>query len=322
MPVIDERVSVSVCKILFATDFSVAAEKAATNARSVARRCGSRVELAHVLDPASLENYGEAVVGVVISDRREDAKEILATLTREFQAAGVEAEAKSLEGHFSAKLLLGLAKEEAIDLIVAGTEAKSGLEHLVLGSTAEQLLRAATCRVLTVGPKVAPAANAPFHPQRILYATDLAPDSADSAVFALSFAQEHGSPLYPCHVVDDLLASPDQRRHQFHAFQARLKHLVPQASYDWCTPQFVVAEGEVAEEILKLAAGLNADLIVVGAHRRSDWRSHLERGVVPSLLVNATCPVLSVCSRQQTLRFFPPYPVHALLHVRHTRWPQ
>ena len=295
MPVIDERVSVSVRTILLATDFSVVAEKAASYARSVARRYGSRVELAHVLDPASLENYGEAVVGVVISDRREAAKEILATLTRQFQAAGIEAEAKSLEGHFPAKLLLGLAREDDVDLIVAGTEAKSGLERLVLGSTAEQLLRAATCPVLTVGPKVAPADDAPFHPQRILYATDLASDSADSAVFALSFAQEHGSHLYLCHVVDDPLASPEQRRHQFHAFQARLKHLVPQASYDWCTPQFVVAEGEATEEILKLAAGLNADLIVVGAQRRSGWRSHLERGVVPSLLASATCPVLSVC---------------------------
>jgi len=295
MPVIDERVSVSVRKILLATDFSEAAEKAATYARSLARRYGSRVELAHVLDPAALENYGEAVVGVVISDRREARKENLATLTHQFQVAGVEAEAKPLEGHYPAKLLLGLAKEDGIDLIVVGTEAKSGLERLVLGSTAEQVLRAATCPVLTVGPRVAAAGNAPFHPQRILYATDLAPDSTDSAVFALSFAQEHGSHLYLCHVVDDPLASPEQRRHQFHAFQARLKRLVPQASYDWCTPQFVVAEGEATDEILKLAAGLNADLIVVGAHRRSGWRSHLERGVVPSLLANATCPVLSVC---------------------------
>ena len=295
MPVIDERVSVSVRKILLATDFSEAAEKAATYARSLARRYGSRVELAHVLDPAALENYGEAVVGVVISDRREARKENLATLTHQFQVAGVEAEAKPLEGHYPAKLLLGLAKEDGIDLIVVGTEAKSGLERLVLGSTAEQVLRAATCPVLTVGPRVAAAGNAPFHPQRILYATDLAPDSTDSAVFALSFAQEHGSHLYLCHVVDDPLASPEQRRHQFHAFQARLKRLVPQASYDWCTPQFVVAEGEATDDILKLAAGLNADLIVVGAHRRSGWRSHLERGVVPSLLANATCPVLSVC---------------------------
>ena len=295
MPVIDERVSVSVRKILFATDFSVAAEKAASYARSVARRYGSTVELAHVLDPATIETYEEAVVGVLLSDRREAAKEILKNLTHEFQAAGVDSEAKPLEGHFPAKLLLKLAADDGVDLIVAGTEAKSGLERLVLGSTAEQLLRAAECPVLTVGPKVPTAAEAPFHPQRILYATDLSPDSAKSAVFALSFAEDHGAHLYLCHVVDDPLASPEQRRQKFHAFQAKLKHLVPDSTYDWCSPQCVVTEGEATEEILKLAEGLNPDLIVVGAHRRSGWRSHLERGVVPSLLAEATCPVLSVC---------------------------
>lgn len=295
MPVIDERVSVSVRRILLATDFSQSAEKAATYARAVARRYGSKVDLAHVFDPATIENYGEAVVGVVASDRREEAKAILVNLAHRFQAAGVDAEAKSLEGHFPARLLLGLAREDEVDLIVAGTEARSGLERLVLGSTAEELVRAAECPVLTVGPGVASAEEVPFHPQRILYATDLRPDSAKSAVFALSFAQEHGAHLYLCHVVDDPLASPEQRRRQFHEFQTRLRHLVPDSSFDWCTPQCVVAEGEAIEEILKLAAGVNADLIVVGAHRGSGWRSHLERGFVPSLLASATCPVLSVC---------------------------
>ena len=295
MPVIDERVSVSLRKILLATDFSVAAQKAASYARSVARRYGSKVEMAYVLDPTSVESYEEAIAGVTIGDQRKVAKETLSSLAQAFQASGVDAEAKSLEGHQPAKQLLSLAREDGIDLIVVGTEAKSGLERLVLGSTAEQLLRAAICPVLTVGPRVTSAADEPFHPQGILYATDLAPDSAKSAVFALSFAEEHGSHLYLCHVVDDPLASPEQRRHQFHAFKAKLRRLVPDDTYDLCSPQCVVTEGEATGEILKLAEGLNADLIVVGAHRRSGWRSHLERGVVPSLLAEATCPVLSVC---------------------------
>ena len=295
MPVIDERISVSVRKILLATDFSVAADKAASYARSVARRYGSKVELAHVLNPPTVETYEEAIVGVMIGDRRTAKKETLRHLADAFQAAGIEAEPKSLEGHYPAKLLLDLAREDNVDLIVAGTEAKSGLERLVLGSTADQLLRAAVCPVLTVGPKVPLAEDKPFHPQRIVYATDLSPASAKSAVFALSFAEDHGAQLYLCHVVDDPLASPEQRRHQFRAFQAKLRHLVPESTYEWCTPQCVVAEGQASTEILKLAAGLKADLIVVGAQRRSGWRSHLERGFVPSLLAEATCPVLSVC---------------------------
>jgi len=295
MPVIGERVSVSVRKILFATDFSAAAEKAASYARAVARRYGSKVELAHVFDPSRVETYEEAIVGLPSDSRRQARRENLEQMRQEFVASGIETKAFSRKGYRPAAQLLELAKEDDVDMIVAGTQARAGLARLVLGSTAEQLVRGAECPVLTVGPMAPMAADTPFNPQRILYATDLTPESAKAAIFALSFAEAHGAHLYLCHVVDDQLASPEQRKHQFSAFESKLRHLIPDCTYDWCTPECVVAQGVAAERLLGLAAGLNADLIVVGAHRGASWRSHWEPGVVPSLLAQSTCPVLSVC---------------------------
>jgi len=57
MPVIEERVSVSINKILLATDFSSASEKAACYARALARHFASAVEIAHVFDPSVVTSY-------------------------------------------------------------------------------------------------------------------------------------------------------------------------------------------------------------------------------------------------------------------------
>jgi nucleotide-binding universal stress UspA family protein len=46
--------------------------------------------------------------------------------------------------------ILRLAKESKCDLIVLGTHGRTGLSRLVVGSVAEQILRNATCPVLTV----------------------------------------------------------------------------------------------------------------------------------------------------------------------------
>ena len=42
------------------------------------------------------------------------------------------------------------AREESADLIVMGTRGRTGLEHLILGSTAENVVRKSPCPVLTV----------------------------------------------------------------------------------------------------------------------------------------------------------------------------
>ena len=43
-----------------------------------------------------------------------------------------------------------MAKERAADLIVIGTHGRTGLDHLIFGSTAERVVRSAFCPVLTI----------------------------------------------------------------------------------------------------------------------------------------------------------------------------
>ncbi|WP_035356114.1 universal stress protein [Edaphobacter aggregans] len=293
MPVIGERVSISVKKILLATDFSSTSEKAASYARALARRFSSTVEIAHVFDPSVVKSYKEVLMGLPINERRRISNENLERLRDDFSASGIDARTISPEGHRPSAGLLRIAKEHEVDLIVAGTQSKSGVERLILGSTAEELIRNAKCPVLTVGPNAKPLGDAPLTFQTIVYATDFSAEAAKAAVYATSFAQDSGAHLYFCYVLQTVASW--KREFVDGAFQSALKRMIPESSYDWCNPECVVEHGDAAKTILDLAERVQADLIVLGARKASFWLTYVERGVTPDLLAQAACPVMTVC---------------------------
>jgi nucleotide-binding universal stress UspA family protein len=295
MPLIEEGVSVSVKKILFATDFSSMSEKAAAYAKALARRFSSTVEIAHVFDPSVVTSYEEAIVGLEANERLRIVSEDLERLRDDLSASGINARITLAEGHRPFATLLKLAKDHEVDLIVAGTESKSGVERLILGSTAEQIIRNAECPVLTVGPHVRIAGDAPLVFQTIVYATDFSAESAKAAVYALSFAQDSAAHLYFCYVLGLQINTTAKREFVDGAFRSALKRKIPESSYDWCRTECVVEHGEAAKAILELAERVHADLIVLGARKASFWLTHVERGVTPDLLAHATCPVMTVC---------------------------
>ena len=180
-----------------------------------------------------------------------------------------------------------------MDLIVAGTHSKSNMERLVLGSTAEQLIRSAACPVFTVGPHA--KQPPPLFFERIVYATDFLFEAAKAAVYAVSFAEDSGAHLYVCHVLGKQEASSGTRKLPDSAFYSALKQMIPDSSYDWCKPECVVEHGDAAEAILELAARVHADLIVLGAHKDWSWLTPEDRGIVPSVWSRATCPIMTAC---------------------------
>jgi nucleotide-binding universal stress UspA family protein len=287
--------SISVQRILLATDFSTVSEKATLYARALAQRFSSLVELAHVFDPSRVATYEDALLGLPVSERRQTSRDSLERLRNQFVSSGVETRTVSLEGHHPAPELLRVAKEQQIDLIVAGTTSKQGMERLLLGSTAEQLIRNATCPVLTVGPHTASIGELPLAFQAIIYATDLTPRAAKAALFAVSFAEDSGGRLYLCHVCDSSGEGSAQDTLSEKTFESLLRKMIPRSSYDWCSPECIVKHGDVSEAILSLAVRVKADLIVLGARHSSFWLTHVARGLTSELLAQATCPVMTVC---------------------------
>jgi nucleotide-binding universal stress UspA family protein len=283
----------SIKRILFATDFSAVSNNAASYARVLARRFSASVEIAHVFDQASAEPYEEPVASLTAEEQQRLVEDKLEQVRKDFSALGINARTMSREGNRASVSLLKIVTEQRIDLIVAGTHSKSGMERRVLGSTAEQLIRSAACPVFTVGPHA--RQPPPLFFERIVYATDFLIEAAKAAVWALSFAEDSGAHLYVCHVLGKEEASIGRRRLPDSAFYSALKQMIPDSSYDWCNPECVVEHGDAAEVILGLAAKVRADLIVLGAHRDWSWLPPEDRGIVPSVWARADCPILTAC---------------------------
>jgi nucleotide-binding universal stress UspA family protein len=142
-------------KILFCTDFSENSLSARHRAVEFAKALGAQLNILHVVNASPL-GYPifEDRIPVDMVKLQED---IQSTVRQELQLVAQECGrdlAKSVQAHFlvgqPAAEIVRFADEHSIDLIVMGTHGWTGFRHLILGSTAENVVRTAKCPVLTV----------------------------------------------------------------------------------------------------------------------------------------------------------------------------
>jgi universal stress protein A len=132
--------------ILHPTDFSQHADYAWQVACSLARDYGARLIVVHVLAPPTV-GYGEFGMLPPEGADRESVEEQLAAIKPKDSSVGVTC--FLLEGHGVTEILR-CAKDNQCDLIVMGTHGRKGIGRLLMGSVAEQVVRKASCPVLTV----------------------------------------------------------------------------------------------------------------------------------------------------------------------------
>lgn len=138
--------------IIAPTDFSDSSRAALEYALDMASP-GGRVVVCHVVDDVPL-TYG--YVGVVLSSaelRSRMAKDAEKELEAFLPDApeGVTVETRILHGSPYLEVVR-LAAGEGADLVVMGTHGRSGLQHVLLGSVAEKVVRKSPCPVLVVRP--------------------------------------------------------------------------------------------------------------------------------------------------------------------------
>jgi nucleotide-binding universal stress UspA family protein len=141
---------------LVPTDFSDCAKKAAEEAVTLAQSFSGRVIFLHVIDLYPFYGYpyaGQTEVFVPITPPTPEE------LESEWQAflsglplEDVAWEKSNIEGE-PAETILRQAKIEQTDLIVMGTHGRTGLEHMLLGSVAEKVVRSADHPILTIRPE-------------------------------------------------------------------------------------------------------------------------------------------------------------------------
>lgn len=139
-------------KILVATDFSDCSVEACAYALTLAQRFNASLQVLHVInEPVDLRGF---YVPHISFDQLE--KEIAEGATRMLQTF-CEENLHDFSNYTTAVVsgvpyeeIIRAAKEQDASLIVIGTHGRSGLDHLIFGSTAERVVRSAPCPVMTI----------------------------------------------------------------------------------------------------------------------------------------------------------------------------
>lgn len=305
MPLAEQKTStrVAINNLLFATDFSPAAQTALPYALAIARHYGSVLHAAHIISDLRVLSRPQGDLQTfesISAAEKHEALQSLNNLAPELEECEHRIHVRS--GNV-ADVLSEIILKEHIDLLVVGTHGRSGLGKFVLGSTAEKLVRQALCPVLTVGPKASGQVSEEFDTSaqdfrvaevnitNVLVAVDFTPECLNAAPLAVSLAEEFQACLTLLHVIDQNRPVPCQ------SILQRLEDLLPSEVGCWCKPRTIVKFGEAAERILQTALECQADVIVLGvkaAKARMRAMTHLPWSTAHKVIANASCPVLTV----------------------------
>lgn len=138
--------------ILVPVDFSSFSDKSLDYAVAFAQQFQAGIVLLHVVEPMVYpENYMTipTVSDDINSSLVKAAEEKLAVQRQRINPDQVDVKAMTRLGRPYVEIT-GAAKELRVDLIILATHGHTGLRHVLLGSTAERVVRHAPCPVLTV----------------------------------------------------------------------------------------------------------------------------------------------------------------------------
>lgn len=286
-------------KVLIPTDFSECAESALPYAIHLASECKAELHTLHavvVYGGASLlgeEKALEALEKIEMTPAR-----------RVFSAVH--------QGVSAADVILDYATNNDIDLIVLGSHGHRGVRRFLLGSVAEEVIRLASCPVLSVlhQENVDPSSGVEF--STIVVPTDFSRYSDVALRYAGEIAKRRGAKIHLIHVIEELLYpdfylpvsgasihTPEMRQEARERLSECIEAKLPKALA--ADAQLHVAIGRTSEEIANYAAEVRADLLVIASHGLRGLERILLGSVAEQVIRAAPCSVLTVKAFGKTL---------------------
>lgn len=186
--------------ILLATDLSSISALAAQYATRLAEHTHAQYSILHVFNPVRLPHSDAIGAHPTPQDIRARDEQRLDALLETIRTHVPDAEKRLLDGE-PTPIVIDYAKSNSVDLIVTGTHGSRAIDRLLLGSTAEAIVRKSPCPVMTIGPNVTMSSdsNKPFN--RILCAMDFGEAAKSAAPAAIRLASESDAQLRFLHVL-------------------------------------------------------------------------------------------------------------------------
>ena len=278
-------------QIIVATDFSVASECALVIAARLSLQFHAKAVVLHVFEQVAHHRH-PVPVNWMIAEIRKDIHRQLDRQVKQLTDRGVIAEAKLIEEGFAASEIVRAISNHPNALLVMGTHAKSGMERFLLGSTAEEVLRQASCPVITVGPHLIHSrANDSF--RRLLFATDFSHASLAAVPLTKSLWTSQSADLTVLHVC----SNPDFHRASESAAFNPLRHIFRTLDGSGPVPNYVTLHGlHISQAVVNEAERCQADLILLGIRRGAACTPRVPAKIAFQIIAAAPCAVLTVTS--------------------------
>jgi nucleotide-binding universal stress UspA family protein len=287
--------------ILLATDFSPPADVALQQAMNIARHVGAELVIAHAHPVTAAQStiaqtarlHSDAITQV--SERSiTDAHRQLEQLFERVTGQGVTVSTLLVDSPPSDGISRA-ARDVGANLIVVGSQGRTGLSRILLGSVAETILRASEVSVLVARNS---AGAGGF--KRLAVATDFSPLAASAAEAACALAASNAT-MQLVHCWELPLVYSDYAA----ALVPVASELVKEANAagdEWVSRyrnatldvRFVLLPGSPAHTIVEQLRKDPADLVLLGSHGRRGFERFLLGSVAERVARHAPCSVLVV----------------------------
>jgi nucleotide-binding universal stress UspA family protein len=307
----DNPLDFKVEKILVPLDFSPASVEALNHAVSMAKQFHAAIHLVHVYPPDEASAPGAGHLLFQSAEAVERLNEELTGIHRKHLPTFRPENCHIRVGR-PYEEIINLAREINADLIVLSTRGHSGLKHLLLGSTAERVVRSAQCPVLVARKrkKKSKVPSEAFAIRTVLIPTDFSQCSLTGTEYAAFLARKlnatvrlfHAMYPYTNYVFVDRAgvrlsglaeAMEETARQEMEALkQMDLLRGLP--------VQTEILPGLAVDEICAAAGEPEVDLIVISTHGRTGLKHALIGSVAEHVARYAERPVMVVPSRSQS----------------------
>ena len=284
--------------ILAATDFSAHARHATDRAALLAHETGARLTLMHALSGSALAELRQW-----LGAGHAGEQQLVEQTRRSLEQAATElgaARRVAVHTHLGTGAAVDCIGQQAdavnADLLVLGARGSGFLRRLVLGTTAERLLRRTTRPLLVVRQ----TAHEPY--RRVLVALDFSPWSAQALRLARRAAPHARLVLLSAfqvpfeeklHFAGVDAATVEMYRQQARAqARQRVSALADEAGLTPAQWEPCVVEGDASLRIVETEQSHDCDLVVLGKHGQSATADLLLGSVTKHVLAEGSADVL------------------------------
>lgn len=270
--------------IVVATDLHGRSGGAMEYARKIAAAYGARVVLAHGVDPLEFAAV-KAVPGQVLEKLTGEARTELERMAADFMREGIHSHSEIRQGAV-ADMLVQVVRQYQAGLILVGTEGKAGAGPVLVGSLAEQLVRAVGCPVLAVASDWNAGPHRPTPGGPVMLALERNEASSSAVEAAVSLAEVFERPLITVHArsAADAAAGCDPCATSAMDFGIKAGEKLEVGC--------VVKDGEPADAVAQAIDEYHPSILVVGVKRASETPG--PHGTAFTLLARSRVPVLCV----------------------------